>query len=220
MTRAADVADKIAEVGLVPVVRTKTSDQARRASEALVDGGALVVEITMSVPEAPALIRELRAYFGERAVIGAGTVLGVDQARQCVEAGAEFLVAPGLEASVVGYASEHDLAMLPGALTPTEVMQAWASGATVVKVFPCSALGGAKYLKALKGPLPHVKLLPTGGVTLLNVADYLAAGAVALGVGGELVDLRALEAGRAQEIAEKASAFLAAIRAARSTPST
>jgi len=215
MTRAADTAERITQVGLVPVVRTKTPEHARRASEALIQGGASIVEITMSVPEAPALIRELRSQFGDAAVIGAGTVLGLEQARQCVEAGAQFLVSPGLEAEVVRYAAEQDLAMLPGALSPTEVMSAWSLGATMVKVFPCSALGGAKYLKALKGPLPHVKLLPTGGITLLNVGDYLGAGAAALGVGGELVDPKALEAGRAHELTEKAAAFLAAIRAAR-----
>lgn len=214
MTRA-EVCRKIEEIGLVPVVRARSAELAIRAVEAVLAGGVPVFEITMTVPGAISVIETLSARFGERALIGAGTVLSAEDARACIEAGARFVVSPGFDPATVEAALAADVAAMPGALTPTEVIAAWKSGADMVKVFPCSVLGGAKYLKALRAPLPQVKLMPTGGVNLATVKEYIEAGAAALGVGGELVDERALDAGQDAVLGERASAFLAAVRAAR-----
>jgi len=220
MTRG-EICRKIEEVGLVPVVRARTPELARRAVEAVLEGGVSIFEITMTVPGAVELIRSLVQRFGSRALIGAGTVLSVEDANACIDAGARFIVSPGFDPATVRAAIDREVAVMPGALTPTEVIAAWRAGADMVKVFPCSALGGAKYLKALRGPLPQVKLLPTGGVSLATVAEYVAAGAAALGIGSELVDEAALEAGRDSALSERAGALLGAVRAARaSNPSS
>lgn len=213
-----DVRDRIERLGIIPIVRTETRELARRAAEALVLGGADVVEITLGVPDAAGLIQELDVRFGASVTIGAGTVLSVEDARVCLDAGARFLVAPTFDAAVVRFARERDVAIVPGALTPSEVAAAWAGGATLVKVFPCSALGGPGYLAALREVLPEVRLVPTGGVTLENLAAYLEAGACAFGVAGELLDRAALLAGYTQRISEKTALFLATlarVRAAR-----
>ena len=214
MTRA-EVCKRIETVGIVPVIRAPSPELALLACEAILAGGISVFEITMTIPDAPAVIRALRSRLGDKALIGAGTVLDAANARACIEAGAEFIVSPGFDPATIAAAHEAGIAAMPGALTPTEVIAAWKAGADVVKIFPCSALGGASYLRALKGPLPQVKLMPTGGVNLNTAKDFLAAGAVALGVGSELVDIAAVNDGRSHVLSERASEFVAAVAAAR-----
>lgn len=204
MTKQAEVCERIEEVGIVPVIRLPSAALAMRAVEAVVAGEIPIVEITMTVPGAAALIHSLVQRFGSRAVIGAGTVLTADQARACIEAGAQFIVSPATALGTIEAARSRGVVVMPGALTPTEVVTAWDAGADMVKVFPCSALGGAKYLRALKGPLPHVKMLPTGGVNAATAADYIVAGACALGVGSELVDPALLDADQDEVITERA----------------
>ena len=212
---AVDVRDRIEQLGVIPIVRTKTFELARQAADALVAGGAYVVEITTNVPEAPRLIRELCARYGAAVTIGAGTVLSVEHARVCLDAGARFLVAPTFDANVVRFAHEQDVAIVPGALTPSEVSAAWIGGATLVKVFPCSALGGPTYLETLGQVVPSARLVPTGTVNLGNLSDYVAAGARAVGVAGELVDPTALSSGDSRQISDRTAAFLAALARAR-----
>lgn len=215
MTREAALAH-LERVGLVPVVRAPSPELAIRVVEALVPGGIDVFEITMTVPNAVSVIRTLCDRFAGRALVGAGTVLSAEDARRCIDAGAEFVVSPGLDLATVAATRERGVAMMPGALTPTEVMAAMRAGADLVKIFPCSALGGAKYLRALKAPFPDAKLLPTGGVSVATAGDYIAAGASALGVGAELVDVAALEAGNDAVLTERARALVAAVAEARS----
>ncbi|XXY49223.1 bifunctional 4-hydroxy-2-oxoglutarate aldolase/2-dehydro-3-deoxy-phosphogluconate aldolase [Sorangium sp. So ce269] len=205
----------IEEIGIVPVVRASSGALAVRAGRALRAGGIEVLEITMTVPDALGVMHEIASKMGSHVLVGAGTVLTADAARGCIEAGAQFIVSPGLNLEVIRVAQDLGKAVFPGALTPTEVITAWNAGADAVKVFPCSAMGGAKYLRALRGPLPHVKMLPTGGVNLTTARDFIEAGAVALGVGGELVDTAALEAGQDEVLTERAREFLSVIRAAR-----
>ena len=204
------------EVGIIPVLRLPTAPLVIRAAEAVLAGGIPFFEITMTVPGAIDLIGWLAARFAGRAIVGAGTVLTAEDARACIDAGAAFIVSPGLDPAIVETAHDRDVAVMPGALTPTEVIAAWKMGADMVKIFPCSAVGGAAYLRALRGPLPQVKLLPTGGVNLSTVRDYVVAGASAVGMGSELVDRAALEAGRDDELIQRARDLVAAIRAARS----
>lgn len=217
-----EVTARIAEIGLVPVVRVPSAALAVRAVESVLAGGISIFEITMTVPDALGVIRALAGRFGGRALVGAGTVLGADEARACVDAGAQFIVSPGLDLATVEAALARGAAVMPGALTPTEVITAWKAGAEMVKIFPCSALGGARYLRALKGPLPQVKMLPTGGISVATVEEYVLAGASALGIGGELIDVAALEAAERQGsegidagIAERARALVTALGAAR-----
>ncbi len=210
-----EVCRAIERAGLVPVIRVPTAELALRAVEALLAGGITVFEITMTVPDAIGVIRSLRDRFHERALVGAGTVLGPEDARACIDAGARFLVSPGLDPNTIDAAHAEGVPMLPGALTPTEVIDAWRAGADIVKIFPCSALGGAKYLRALRGPLPHIKMLPTGGVTPATAHEYIAAGAVALGMGSELVDVAALKAGKDAELTARAREIVAVVGATR-----
>jgi 2-dehydro-3-deoxyphosphogluconate aldolase / (4S)-4-hydroxy-2-oxoglutarate aldolase len=209
------VLENVERVGLVPVVRASNAELAARAVEAMLAGGVSIFEITMTVPDAVRLIGALCDRYAGRAVVGAGTVLTVDQARACIDAGAQFVVSPGLDVPTVEYCRSRDVAVMPGSLTPTEVITAWKAGADMVKIFPCSALGGAKYLKALKAPLPDVKLLPTGGVSLTTLHEYVAAGASALGVGAELVDIAAVKAGQDASLTERARQFVEAVGKAR-----
>jgi 2-dehydro-3-deoxyphosphogluconate aldolase/(4S)-4-hydroxy-2-oxoglutarate aldolase len=212
----AEIVRRIEAVGIVPVIRAATPDLAARAARAVLAGGISVFEITMTVPDAPALIRALVKELGGEAVIGAGTVLNAAAAHQCVDAGAAFIVSPGFDADTVTEAHARGVPAMPGALTPTEVITAWNHGADLVKIFPISAVGGAPYLRALRGPLPDVKLLPTGGITAANAAEYLKAGASAIGVGSELVDTKALAEGRDAVVTERARELCAAVQTARS----
>ena len=209
------VRDQILEIGVVPVVRAASAAEARLAAQAVCDGGIPIVEITMTVPGAVDVIRELRRSAPASVLIGAGTVLDAEAARRCLDAGAQFLVSPGLNLPTIEFAARSGILMLAGALTPTEVVTAWNAGSDFVKVFPCGQVGGAKYIKALKGPLPQIPLVPTGGVNLNTAAEFIEAGAAALGIGGELVQTDALKSGKAEVIVENARKFVAMVKQAR-----
>jgi 2-dehydro-3-deoxyphosphogluconate aldolase/(4S)-4-hydroxy-2-oxoglutarate aldolase len=206
---------RIEQVGIVPVVRAQSAKDALAASEAVAAGGVTVVEITMTCPDAIGVIRELVRTVGDQLLVGAGTVLDADEARKCLDVGAEFLVSPGFDLETVKYAGREGILMMAGALTPTEVITAWKAGADIVKVFPCGNVGGAKYIKALKGPLPQVPMVPTGGVNLDTAADFIKAGSVALGIGGELASAAALASGNLAEITRIAARFVAIVEEAR-----
>jgi 2-dehydro-3-deoxyphosphogluconate aldolase / (4S)-4-hydroxy-2-oxoglutarate aldolase len=212
---ATDTIRRIAEIGIVPVVRAGSVEEARRAVEAIRTGGIPVVEITMTVPNAPAMIREVVQQYGDRVLTGAGTVINATQAQKCLDAGAEFLVSPGLSVAVLRVAAARGKLAIAGALTPTEVMAALEEGVTLIKIFPCGSVGGAKYLKSLRAPFPQCGFIPTGGVNLANAAEYLAAGAFALGIGADLVDLAALGRNDTQKIVEGAKALVEAVKQAR-----
>lgn len=209
------VRDLIVEIGVVPVVRASSAREARMAADAVCEGGIPIAEITMTVPGAVEVIRELAKSSLGDCLVGAGTVLNVEAAKQCLDAGAEFLVSPGLNLEVIQLAAKEGKLMMAGALTPTEVIMAWEAGSDFVKVFPCGQVGGATYIKALKGPLPQVPLVPTGGVNLNTAAEFVEAGAAALGVGGELVPAGALRSGKPEIIVENARKFLAIVKEAR-----
>jgi 2-dehydro-3-deoxyphosphogluconate aldolase / (4S)-4-hydroxy-2-oxoglutarate aldolase len=206
---------RIADVGIIPVVRASSAHQALLAVEAIRAGGISIVEVTMTVPGAIEVIGQLAKTAGSDVLVGAGTVLDAKTAQQCLDAGAEFLVSPGFDAQTVKFAREKGILVIPGALTPTEIIMAWNAGGDLIKVFPCGTVGGAKYIKALKGPLPQVPMIPTGGVNLDTAADFILAGAEALGVGGELLSESALKSGRTNQITDAARRFVAIVREAR-----
>lgn len=210
-----DVIRRIGEIGIVPVVRASSVDEANRAVEAICAGGIASVEITMTVPNAVSVIRELAQHRGKDVLIGAGTVTNAAQAESCILAGAQFLVSPGLSTAVLAEAKNHSILAIPGALTPTELMSAQEHGASLVKIFPCGNVGGAKYLKSLKAPFPQAMLIPTGGVNATNAADFIAAGAFALGVGADLVDATALREGNLEKITNAARELVNAVSSAR-----
>jgi 2-dehydro-3-deoxyphosphogluconate aldolase/(4S)-4-hydroxy-2-oxoglutarate aldolase len=205
------------EIGLLPVVRASSSHEAKLAVEAVYEGGIPVVEITMTVPGAVEIIHELSKSRGSDVLIGAGTVLDAAAAQRCLDAGAQFIVSPGLDLPTLEFVLKQGKVMMPGALSPTEVITAWKAGADFVKVFPCGSVGGAKYIKALKGPLPQIPLVPTGGVNLETAADFVLAGSEALGVGGELVQSAALKAGKPEVIVEAARKFVEIVQQARAS---
>jgi 2-dehydro-3-deoxyphosphogluconate aldolase/(4S)-4-hydroxy-2-oxoglutarate aldolase len=209
-----EVRERIERVGIVPVIRATSAEEAIFAAEAVHDGGIPIVEITMTVPGALGVISRLVKEL-PKVLVGAGTVLDRKMARKCADAGAQFLVTPGFDAATVAAAKKMNLLIMAGALTPTEVIAAWKSGADFVKVFPCGNLGGPNYIKALKGPLPKVPLVPTGGVNLETAPEYLRAGAAALGVGGELIHKEALTARRADFIRGLASQFVQLVKESR-----
>ena len=213
-----DTIRRIREIGIVPVVRAANLDEARQAINAICRGGIPIIEVTMTVPNAPAMIRELVQHYGHQVLTGAGTVTTARQAEVCLEAGAQFLVSPGLSSAVLHVAAQHGTLAIPGALTPTEVMAALEAGARVIKIFPCGSAGGAKHIKALRAPFPETPFIPTGGVNLSNAAEYLAAGSFALGVGADLVDLAALRRNESQKIVEMAKSLVETVRLARSRP--
>jgi 2-dehydro-3-deoxyphosphogluconate aldolase/(4S)-4-hydroxy-2-oxoglutarate aldolase len=209
------IIEKIKEIGVLPVIRANSADEARQIVEAVRIGGITTVEVTMTVPNAVELISDLVKNYGEEILIGAGTVLDAETARQCVEAGAKFIISPALNFETIKFCNAREIVVMPGALTPTEIVAAWNAGADFVKVFPASAMGGASYLKSLKAPLPHIKLIPTGGVSLKTAADFFRAGAEAIGVGADLVDLPALREGRAHSISETARQYVEIAKSAR-----
>lgn len=211
-----EVLEWIREVGIVPVVRATSAAEALDAVEAIRAGGIPILEITLTVPGAVQIIGELSRRIGDAALIGAGTVLDAESAQACFDAGARFIVSPSLDIPTIEICRRLGVAVFAGALTPTEIVTAWKAGAHAVKIFPANAVGGATYLKSIKAPLPQIELLPTGGVSLKNVADFIQAGAFALGVGADLVDLGALRRGEAVSITEKARQYVAAVVAARS----
>jgi 2-dehydro-3-deoxyphosphogluconate aldolase / (4S)-4-hydroxy-2-oxoglutarate aldolase len=209
------VLSQLREVGVVPIVRVSSPDGALRAVEAVVAGGVPVVEITMGVPNALRVMEHVVEQFGERVLLGAGTVLDPETCRAALLAGAEFIVTPSLDVKVIETSRRYSKVCIPGALTPTEIVTAWQAGADMVKVFPCGPVGGPNYLKSLRGPLPQIDFVPTGGVTLETTPDYIRAGAAAVAAGGELVSGRALREGNTDLITANARKFLEAVRSAR-----
>ncbi|HWX55760.1 MAG TPA: bifunctional 4-hydroxy-2-oxoglutarate aldolase/2-dehydro-3-deoxy-phosphogluconate aldolase [Verrucomicrobiae bacterium] len=209
------VRQRILEIGIVPVVRAASPQHAIAATRAVSAGGITVVEITMTVPGALDVIKELVSSNSQNLLVGAGTVMNAKAAQQCLDAGAEFLVSPGFDPATVKLANAAGKLIMAGALTPTEVMTAWDAGADFIKIFPCSAVGGASYIKALKGPMPKIPFIPTGGVNLKTAADFIRAGAAALGVGGELVMPSALASGDTKAITDLAKQFVALVREVR-----
>jgi 2-dehydro-3-deoxyphosphogluconate aldolase/(4S)-4-hydroxy-2-oxoglutarate aldolase len=205
----------IKEIALVPIVRTPDAESALAAVDALRAGGIDCVEITMTVHNAIKAIEKIADRFGTEILLGAGTVLDAETARACILAGAQFLVTPALNVKTIELARRYSKPIFPGALTPTEVLTAWEAGADAIKVFPCNALGGAKYIKALKAPLPQIELVPTGGVNLETVADFLAAGSAAVGVGSELVDNKSIADKNYALITERARKFRETAASAR-----
>jgi 2-dehydro-3-deoxyphosphogluconate aldolase / (4S)-4-hydroxy-2-oxoglutarate aldolase len=210
-----DVIKQIRDTGVIPVVRATNADEAMRAIDAIREGGISVLEITMTVPGAIGVIEQVSARFGNDALVGAGTVLDAETAKACISSGAQFVVSPSLNPETIACCRELGVTVMPGALTPTEVVQAWNAGADFVKVFPAGAVGGPSYLKALKAPFPQIELVPTGGVSLKTAADFIRAGAAALGVGADLVDIKAIREGQASLITERAKQFVEIVREAR-----
>ena len=204
----------IEEIGIVPVIRAGSPQEARFAAEAVCQGGIPIVEITMTVPGALEVISELVKTM-PKVLVGAGTVVNQDLAFKSFDAGAQFFVTPGFSQQTVAAAHDLDLLIMAGALTPSEVMTAWDAGVDFVKIFPCGNVGGPSYIKALKGPLPHVPLVPTGGVNLETAADYIRAGAAALGVGGELILKHAFQQGKPELISDLAKRYAQLVRDAR-----
>ena len=210
-----DVLPALLAAGLIPVVRAESSDRAVRITEALVEGGVGSIEITMTVPGAFEVIRDVSERFRDRVLVGAGTVTTVAQLEGALDAGARFVVSPAVVPDVIRVARARDVVMMPGAFTPTEVLRAWQLGGDVIKIFPASHVGGASYLRALKGPFPDIPFCPTGGVSLETIADFVQAGAVAVGVGGELVSKKAIDAGDYATLTALARQFVAALAKAR-----
>jgi 2-dehydro-3-deoxyphosphogluconate aldolase/(4S)-4-hydroxy-2-oxoglutarate aldolase len=205
----------IERVGLIPVLRARNAAQAHAVVKAMIAGGVTVVEVTMTVPGALDVLKELKSEYGAKLLLGSGTVTTAQEAEATIEAGAEFVVSPSFHPEVVAKTHELGKLSIPGALTPTEVITAWRAGADYVKIFPCSAVGGASYLKSLLAPFPHLKLIPTGGVTLESATSFLQAGARALGVGSDLVNLAAIDAGNPEKITAAASAYLEVVAQVR-----
>ena len=212
---ASEILDFIAGIGIVPVVRTPSAESAIRSIEAIHRGGVRAAEVTMTVPGAIRALEKLADRFGDTIMLGAGTVLDPETARACMLAGAQFFVTPTLKIATLEMAKRYSKVICPGALTPTEVLTAWEAGADVVKVFPANSVGGPKYIKALKGPLPHVEMIPTGGVNLETAGEFLKAGACAVAVGGELVDAKLIRENRYDEMESRARQYLKVIAQAR-----
>ena len=209
------ILDRLKEIALVPIVRTPDAESALAAVEALRAGGVDCIEITMTVQNAVKAIEKIADRHGHQVLLGAGTVLDPETARICILAGAQFIVTPALNVKTIELARRYAVPVFPGALTPTEVLTAWEAGGDAIKVFPCNALGGAKYIKSLKAPLPQVELVPTGGVNLETLADFLAAGSAAVGVGSELVDNKSIAEKNYSLITDRARKFREAAASAR-----
>jgi 2-dehydro-3-deoxyphosphogluconate aldolase/(4S)-4-hydroxy-2-oxoglutarate aldolase len=205
------VRQRILEVKIVPVVRASSPEQALGAADAVRAGGIPIVEVTMTVPGAIEVIAALTRLMGSDVLIGAGTVLDAATAQKCLDAGAQFLVSPGFDAETVALARRLNVLIMPGSLTPTEVITAWKAGADFVKIFPCGNVGGPAYIKSLKAALPQIPMIPTGGVNLETAAAFLRAGASALGIGGELISKAALDSGNFAAITESAKQFTAIV---------
>jgi 2-dehydro-3-deoxyphosphogluconate aldolase / (4S)-4-hydroxy-2-oxoglutarate aldolase len=209
----AEVCEQIRNIGIIPAIRVSSADEAHFAADAVTQGGIPIVEITMTVPDAVALISHL-VRDHEKLIVGAGTVLDTETARKCVDAGAHFLTAPGFDKAIVEFATKANVTVFPGAFTPTEVVAAWKAGSDFVKVFPC-ALGGPQHIKALKAALPQIPLIAAGGVTQVTAGSFILAGAIAVGVGSDLIPSRAIqlrEVTRIRELAHRFSGFVADAR--------
>jgi 2-dehydro-3-deoxyphosphogluconate aldolase/(4S)-4-hydroxy-2-oxoglutarate aldolase len=193
---------------LVPVLRAETALQAVELTRLMYAGGIDVMEVTTTVPDAAEVLQHLKKEFGDRMLLGVGTVTTARECEELLAAGAEFVVSPSLHLDVIAAAKAAGKLMISGALTPTEIITAYRAGADVVKVFPCSAMGGADYLKSIRAPFPQIPLIPTGGVTVTTAQRFLDAGAIALGVGSDLVDVKALRAGNGTAITETARQYV------------
>ncbi|HEV2962599.1 MAG TPA: bifunctional 4-hydroxy-2-oxoglutarate aldolase/2-dehydro-3-deoxy-phosphogluconate aldolase [Candidatus Angelobacter sp.] len=216
----AEVRQQIASIGIVPVIRASSAEKALVAVDALREGGIAVVEVTLTVPGAERVIEALRKQFKGDLLVGAGTVLNPESAKRCLDAGAQFIVSPGLNTATIAFVNSQNVLMVAGGLTPTELLAAWESGSDLVKVFPCNAVGGASYIKSLKGPLPQIPFIPTGGVNLQTAADFIRAGSEALGIGSELVPASALDSGKPGVITALAKQFMEIVQEARSSKAT
>lgn len=205
---------RIEEIGIVPALRVSSPEDARFAAEALYRAGMPIAEVTMTVPGALELVAALIRDFPDM-VVGAGTVLDADTARRCLDAGARFLTSTGLDSSVVALAVKENVVVLPGALTPTEIISAWKAGSDFVKVFPCASMGGDTYIRSLKAAFPQIKLIAGGGVRQQTAAHYIAAGATAIGIGKELITHEAVRMRKAEWIHELAHRFLSIVKNAR-----
>jgi 2-dehydro-3-deoxyphosphogluconate aldolase / (4S)-4-hydroxy-2-oxoglutarate aldolase len=209
------ITQQIEDLGLLPVVRASSADEAMHVIDAIKAGGVNILEITMTVPGAVKVIEKVVDKYGSDVLVGAGTVLDPETARLCLLAGAQFIVSPALNLDTIALCHRYSAPIVPGVLTPTEVMAAWSAGVDFVKVFPCGSVGGASYVKNLKGPFPQIKIIPTGGVNLKTAADFIKAGASALGVGTDLVDVKAIREGNSQIVTERAKQFTDIVREAR-----
>jgi len=212
-----DVFNRMIAEGLIPVIRVSSAKEAIDVADAIKEGGVTLIEITMSVQGAIDVIKDLTKKYKDEIVMGAGTVLDPETGRAALLAGAQFIVSPTLNLDLIQLAHRYSTVVIPGAMTPTEILTAWNAGADMVKVFPAAQLGGPEYIKALRGPLPQILLVPTGGVNLQNAGAFIKAGCVALGAGGELVDKKALKEKKFNVLTENARAFLKAIRDARAS---
>ncbi len=210
-----EILNRMIEEGLIPVIRVASAQEAVDVADAIKEGGVSFIEITMSVPGAIDVIKELAQKFKDEIIMGAGTVLDPETGRAALLAGVQFIVSPTLNLDLIHLAHRYSAVVIPGAATPTEILTAWNEGADMVKVFPAAQLGGPEYLKAIRGPLPQILLVPTGGVNLQNAGAFIKAGAAALGVGGELVDKKAVKEKKFNIITENTRAFLKAIKEAR-----
>jgi len=210
-----EIFNRMVSEGLIPVIRVSSAREAMDVSDAIKEGGVTLIEITMSVPGAIDTIKELTQKYKDEIIMGAGTILDPETARAALLAGAQFIVTPTLNIDVIQIAHRYSAVVVPGAMTPTEILTAWNAGADMVKVFPAAQLGGPEYIKAIRGPLPQILLVPTGGVNLQNAGAFIKAGATALGAGGELVDKKAVKEKKFNIITENTRAFLKAIREAR-----
>lgn len=209
----AEIISRVVAGGVIPVIRASSREEALAVIEAVAAGGITTVEVTMTVPDAIELIAELSDR-GEL-LIGAGSVLDPESARECIDAGANFIVSPATNFDIILYCNDAEIVVMPGALTPTEIVNAWEAGADLVKVFPADAMGGPRYIRSLKGPLPHIKLIPTGGVNQETAAEFIKAGAEAVGVGGNLVDPKAIREGRSADITAAARRYFEIVSDAR-----
>ncbi len=209
-----EVRTRIEEIGIIPAIRVSSAEDAIFASEEVCNGGIPIVEITMTVPEAIEVVSTL-ARNRPDLVVGAGTVLHPETARRCIAAGAKFVTSPGLDFGIVEVAVKENVLVIPGALTPTEVIAAWNAGSDFVKVFPCAQVGGPSYLRALKAPLPHIALIASGGVNQRTAGDFILAGASGLGIGRELIPTAAVQQRDPAWIGELARRFLAMVKTAR-----
>ncbi len=209
-----EVCELIKKVGIIPAIRVSSGDDAHFAAEAVTKGGIPIVEITMTVPDATELIAHL-VHYHPKMIVGAGTVCSVETARKCVDAGASFLTAPGFDPAIVEFAAKTEVAVLPGALTPTEVLSAWRAGSDFVKVFPCALVGGDKYIKALKASFIDIPIVAAGGVNQQTAASFILSGATAIGVGRELIPTEAIEYKQLERIRELALRFSKSVKDAR-----
>ena len=205
----------IYDTALIPIIRVESADIAFKVADAFLQGGVSIIEVTMSVPGAIEVVKQLVEKFGDKVLIGSGTVIDGKMAEEVIKAGSEFIVSPNYSRNLIETAIKHGKPIIPGALTPTEIFDAYTMGADAVKVFPCGMVGGAAYLKAIRGPLPHIPLVPTGGVELDTAGPMLEAGAYALGVGGAITDNKAIKEGRYEVITENVRKFLEIVKGYR-----